>query len=178
VGTVDHTGSKDILVAIQRLHDNFSNNVDRIATDVQDLGRKIVLVAESSARLEGTMGAHIDSEELWRREVSERINLSDVMLGKKVQGAEERFKERACDDKTALEKRLIEAKTASDVAVAEWVKTRETTSVWGGRVNAILGLVAVLATIVAIYTNVAKSNATAVPPGHHHTVQDLPVPRR
>lgn len=131
-------GLQEVLNRLDRLSTSVEQNVDRVTDHVIKLDNKVDTLVEGQARLEGTLEGHIASEETWRREVSERINLVDVEA-----------KHRAKEAKEEALKVAIEAKVLAEAA-------GKAKSDWGVRWQTVVAMVVFVATLVTIMVGYDK----------------------
>jgi len=96
-------GLQEVLSRVERIGQSVEDNVNRVSDNVQGIERKLDTLVEGHARLEGTLDAHIASEETWRREVSEKINSVDVEARRQVKESKEEALKVAAEAKALAE---------------------------------------------------------------------------
>jgi len=131
-------GLQEVLTRIERLDRSVGENVERVADHVIKLDNKVDTLVEGQARLEGTLEGHIASEETWRREVSEKINLVDVQA-----------KHHAKEAKDEAMKVAVEAKTLAELA-------GKNKDAWGIRWQTIVAMIGFIAVVVGAMAGVQK----------------------
>ncbi len=145
--TMSELGLSEVLLRLDRLATAVQENGDRVSDRVMDLDRKLDDLGQTTARLEGTVTNHISTEEMWRTEVSGRFQLVEFNADKKIADAEKRIAAEA----DAAKKLAAEAKEKAD---ASGVKR----DVWRAQVSAVVAILGLVGTLVAIATKLPECN--------------------
>jgi len=130
---VGELGLRELLVRCERTE----ASVEGLADKLISMDDKLDEVVRSTSKMEGILEQHISGDLGWRREISERINLSDL-----------EGRQRA---KTNAER----AEKAKEIAEEARSSTKEQRAK-AGTVMAIVTVIAALAGIVGTYINVAR----------------------
>lgn len=150
-------GLQEVLNRVERIGQSVEDNVNRVSDNVQGIERKLDTLVEGHARLEGTLEAHVASEDTWRREVSERINLVDVEA-----------KHRAKEAKEEALKVASEAKVLAELAG----KGRDA---WGVRWQTIVAMVGLLAVLIGAMVGVQKMMEPPARANGHYSAPASPA---
>jgi len=151
-------GLQDVLNRVERIGQSVEDNVNRVSDNVQGIERKLDALVEGHARLEGTLETHISSEDTWRREVSERINLVDVEAKHRVKEAKEE----------AL-KVAIEAKVLAELA-------SKSKNDWGVRWQTVVALLGLIGVIIGVMVGVQKMTESPTRGNSHISSPASPPP--
>lgn len=143
-------GLSEVLLRLDRLATAVQENGDRVSDRVIELDRKLDDLGQTTARLEGTVTNHIQTEEMWRTEVSGRFQVVEFNVNKRLSETEDRLIRQAAGAK----KVAAEAKEISEKA-KELAKASTThRDIWRAQIAAVAAVIAAIATFVTIVTKI------------------------